>query len=334
MPDVSVVIPTFNRLQHLEAAVGSCFDGNDDLNVQVVIVDDGSTDGTREWLEELADPRLIIMSGDHHGAARARNIGLARANSDYIKFLDDDDLLNPGALKTQFGQIGRLAREEIPYGRVGWIGERGARIGEASHRVRGASEDALLHVMYNNIMTASPLHRKEALLKVGGFDETLDCHQEYELHLRLTANGYRFKFFDHLVYLQRHHASSNRISNNDRLVRDPLYGIKLLDRRLEMLTKAGDGHPNRDWVIGLARMYWNYGREMIRRGDHIAAKRYFARARELAGAKSIADPWYYRLTARLFGPWLAERMSECWVRMSGRTPIAALDQIDSGPTAS
>jgi glycosyltransferase involved in cell wall biosynthesis len=79
MPDVSVVIPTFNRLEYLKAAVASCFAGNEGLEVEVVIVDDGSTDGTPEWLETLAGPGIVVVAGRHRGAAAARNTGLGRA---------------------------------------------------------------------------------------------------------------------------------------------------------------------------------------------------------------------------------------------------------------
>jgi len=54
-PDVSVVIPTYNRKEYLKKAISSCFDGNEDINIEVIVIDDGSTDGTREYLKELSD---------------------------------------------------------------------------------------------------------------------------------------------------------------------------------------------------------------------------------------------------------------------------------------
>lgn len=105
MPDVSVIIPTYNRRSFLKEAVASCFAENDPLDLEVVIVDDGSTDGTREWLAQLDEPRIRPIFQEHRGAQQARNAGLETAEGEAIKFLDSDDYLYPGVLVAQWKKL-------------------------------------------------------------------------------------------------------------------------------------------------------------------------------------------------------------------------------------
>jgi len=103
MTDLSIIIPTYNRIWALPKAVDSCF--SDDCKVEVVVVDDGSTDGTREWLEERKD--VVSIRQDNWGKDWAVVAGMAAARGEYIRFLDDDDWLEPRA---NAGQLA-LARE-------------------------------------------------------------------------------------------------------------------------------------------------------------------------------------------------------------------------------
>ena len=103
MTDLSIIIPTYNRLWALPKAVDSgFFEGR---KVEVVVVDDGSTDGTREWLEDRKD--VVSIRQDNWGKDWAVAAGVAAAQGEYIRFLDDDDWLEPRANAEQLA----LARE-------------------------------------------------------------------------------------------------------------------------------------------------------------------------------------------------------------------------------
>ena len=108
MTDISIIIPTRNRLWSLPKAVGSCRSSL--LQIEIIVVDDGSTDGTKEWL--LRSDGLIYLSGDGWGKPWAVNKALAHATGKYIRFLDSDDWLNPGANEEQF-QLGETYGAEI-----------------------------------------------------------------------------------------------------------------------------------------------------------------------------------------------------------------------------
>lgn len=124
MPDVSVVIPTYNRRSFLKEAINSCFNGNDELGIEVVVVDDGSTDGTREWLKNLEDPRIRPVFQKHQGPQQARNAGLRAAEGETIKFLDSDDYLYSGTLSAQWKAL-EQSGADLCYGPIDIVDEDG-----------------------------------------------------------------------------------------------------------------------------------------------------------------------------------------------------------------
>jgi glycosyltransferase involved in cell wall biosynthesis len=100
-PHVSVVIPTFNRAGFIASAVRSCLmENTDNCVVEVIVVDDGSSDDTSGLMEEFGQVRYIPLDRNY-GRNRARNTGLRHAQGTYIKFLDSDDMLVPGSLGTE-----------------------------------------------------------------------------------------------------------------------------------------------------------------------------------------------------------------------------------------
>jgi len=149
VPDVSVIIPTYNRRSFLKEAVASCFAENDPLDFEVVLVDDGSTDGTREWLAQLDEPRIRPIFQEHRGAQQARNAGLEAAEGNAIKFLDSDDYLYPGVLREQYEAI-RETGADVCYGPIDIIDEDGEIRG---HKSNAAVEDLLGGVATGGVTT-------------------------------------------------------------------------------------------------------------------------------------------------------------------------------------
>ena len=99
-PRISVVVPVFNTAELLRAAVSSVLD-HSSAQVEVICIDDGSSDGSAQVLESMAasDSRVTVLSlGSNHGASAARNAGIERARGEYVFFLDSDDTVPPGAL--------------------------------------------------------------------------------------------------------------------------------------------------------------------------------------------------------------------------------------------
>ncbi|MDB5122996.1 MAG: hypothetical protein JWP94_1125 [Mucilaginibacter sp.] len=98
MTDVSVIIPTYNRLWSLPRAIASCRDTQCDT--EIIVVDDGSTDGTGDWLNQ--QPDLKVLYQPNQGQTYAINLGLSHASGKYVRFLDSDDFLVKGIIDKQF----------------------------------------------------------------------------------------------------------------------------------------------------------------------------------------------------------------------------------------
>jgi glycosyltransferase involved in cell wall biosynthesis len=106
--DVSIIIPSRNRLWSLPRAIESCRSST--LRVQIIVIDDGSTDGTAEWLKTQED--LEVLQGEGWGKPWGVNKALALARGTYLRYLDSDDWLNPGANEKQF-EISERAQADV-----------------------------------------------------------------------------------------------------------------------------------------------------------------------------------------------------------------------------
>ncbi len=200
-PACSIVIPTRNCLAYLPAALASVdMQGVEDL--EVVVVDDGSTDGTAEWL--TAEPRvrasLTLLSTGGVGPSRARNAAIAAARSDRIAFLDADDCWWPGKLARQLDFHARHPDTAFsftdymhvtPDGRTHgtcfafWGGTWGGSDGAFA-----AIADAEARLLATNVVgTSCVVASRKAIEAAGGF--SLDCKsaEDWDLWLRLAAAG-------------------------------------------------------------------------------------------------------------------------------------------------
>ncbi len=186
---VSLVIATFNhgRLlpEALDSAIGQTLEG-----VEIVVVDDGSTDDTPAVLARYGD-RIRVVHQSNRGLAAARNTGLAAARGAYVSFLDADDVLMPTKLAEQIAVL-----EQAPA--VGWTYcdvlieatatgtamRASERFGYAGRRLEGWLFPELIHG--NFIPAIAPLVRRTALDAAGGFDERLTALEDWDLWLRLS----------------------------------------------------------------------------------------------------------------------------------------------------
>ena len=127
-PTVSVVIPTHNRRELLLRTIHSVL-AQEALDFEVVVVDDGSTDGTAEAIRVLNDPRVRVLRNERPvGVAAARNMGAEAATGSWIALLDDDDLWSPEKLRQQLAAAEETGRSWVYAGSVE-IDERGVLLG-------------------------------------------------------------------------------------------------------------------------------------------------------------------------------------------------------------
>lgn len=185
-PEVCVVIPTRNRCDILARTLRTVL-WQQDVDLQVVVVDEGSSDATPAMLRAVRDPRLLVLRHDQpQGVAKARNAGIARCTAPWVAFLDDDDLWAPRKLRAQLDAL----RQD---GEAAWSCTGSVRVYGEQLRV-GAAEpvpgrrdiaDVLLH---NNVIpggASSVLASTELVRAVGGFDPRLSNLADWDLWTRL-----------------------------------------------------------------------------------------------------------------------------------------------------
>jgi glycosyltransferase involved in cell wall biosynthesis len=185
-PLVSVIIPTHNRAALLQRALDSVFSQwglGVEFDLDVIVVDDGSTDSTAAVVAEFAQVRCLCLSSQL-GASAARNAGIKASRGTFICFLDDDDVWLPGKLRLQVPVLERYPEAGAVYSQVFH-----QRVGKArppsSRAVSGSIFNALLTGDFY-ILTHSVLIRSEAIKKTGYFDESLSTSEDWDLWLRLS----------------------------------------------------------------------------------------------------------------------------------------------------
>lgn len=190
-PLVSVIMPCYNRMDIIERAVQSVMD-QCHTHWELWLVDDGSTDGTREWCEQQAtqDPRIrVVALAVNGGVSHARNQGLARANGQYIMYLDSDNRWDPRYMAAMVGAYAREPDAAALYsGLYSYEGEREKLAGV----LFGAFNRGLL--FNNNYIDLNAFsHTREAYQQLGGFDEALprfvdwDLIRRYSLYARVVS---------------------------------------------------------------------------------------------------------------------------------------------------
>ncbi len=203
---VSVVLPSYNRAHLIRRAIASVL-SQSYRAFELVVVDDGSTDGTREVMDTLDDPRIqYIRHSRNRGAAAARNTGIGAGEGEYVAFQDSDDEWLPHKLQRQMDVLTRSSPQiGVVYSSFWKVRGSGKRvypprsrrwaslIPSEVRRLEGDIRTALLRG--NPVTTQAALVRRACFDRVGTFDERLPCLQDWELWLRVSQH-YHFAFVD------------------------------------------------------------------------------------------------------------------------------------------
>ncbi len=196
-PHVSVIIPTFNRAHMLERAIQSVLDQTY-KDIEVIVVDDGSTDWTHELLESQRGEIVALFHEKNRGPAAARNTGIAASKAPLIAFLDSDDYWLPRKLEvqvrffTEHPEAVACQTEEI------WV-RRGKRVNPRKIHKKPSGHMFVPSLRLCLISPSAVMIKKEILDQIGWFDETLPACEDYDLWLRLTSKWPVYLIPEHLV---------------------------------------------------------------------------------------------------------------------------------------
>lgn len=183
---ISVIIPAYNAEKTIRETAESVL-SQSFRDLELIIINDGSTDKTVEVVSGLADERIHLFSYPNAGPQRSRNRGIEKAAGDYISFLDADDLWTTDKLESQLTALQENPTCAVAYSWTDFIDESGNRL-PGGQRFSFANDVYEQFFLGNFLGSGSnPLIRKDALLTVGPFDESVIAAQDWEMWIRLAA---------------------------------------------------------------------------------------------------------------------------------------------------
>lgn len=193
-PRVSIVLPTYNRVEDLKVAIGSVV-AQDFRDWELIVVDDGSTDATPVFLKELQSvlgAKLQVIVSQNGGASAARNQGIARAAGDIVAFLDSDDFWLPQKLGFQVEILDRRPDCGFSFTDYSALNEAGEMQMER-HEIPATLKDCIypevLELRSNFITTPSTIVRRNQLLAAGPFDREMKICEDIDLWRRLSRRS-------------------------------------------------------------------------------------------------------------------------------------------------
>ncbi|HKN12196.1 MAG TPA: glycosyltransferase family A protein [Candidatus Binatus sp.] len=184
-PEVSVIIPTYNRRAMLLEAIDSVLAQSANA-LELIVIDDGSTDGTAEHLTLLAK-NIRFEHIDHRGPAAARNRGVAMARAPLIAFLDSDDLWAPAKLERQLVFMRTNPACAISQTNEIWI-RNGRRVAPGVRHCKRAGDIFIDSLRTCLITTSAVMMRIDLFRSLGGFDEIMTAAEDYDLWLRILID--------------------------------------------------------------------------------------------------------------------------------------------------
>lgn len=186
MPTISVIVPAYNAQNTILETIASVR-AQTFTDFELIIVDDGSSDRTLELLQNIQDSRIKLVTYENGGVSVARNRGVSLATSEYLAFIDADDLWTPDKLELQLAALQQHPTAGVAYSWTCFM-ERHGKFFHADNPVyfEGNVHAELLKT--NFLLSGSnPLIRRDALASVGEFAPTLTHAEEWDLYLRLAA---------------------------------------------------------------------------------------------------------------------------------------------------
>jgi len=253
-PTVSVIIPTYNRAHLVGRAIQSVLNQTY-KDFELIIVDDGSTDNTKEAVKEFQkkDKRIrYIRHKENKGGSATRNTGIRVANGEYIAFLDSDDEWLSEKLERQIGFFEQSTDNiGIVYCGYQYISDRTEKIISEKPPYKKVFNEIDLVNMYK-VKTSTILIKKPIVSKIIGFDPLLESFQDWDFSLRVAKHCTFRQLSDILV---RCYVHEDRITSN---IKAKIRGLeRVLEKHLAKFTKDPRAFSNQQRFLG--SLYCQFG---------------------------------------------------------------------------
>ncbi len=293
-PLVSVVIPCFNSEKYIQQAIESVLN-QDYKNIEIIVVDDLSDDSSVSLLKNFGRRISLVVNSRRSGACRARNTGLECSKGKYIKFLDSDDFLDTNVISRQVQLSETLNEKTIVYGNFSIFKTNSKKLVNTKIEIK----NQVHQLLFKDILTSTPLHRRYMLEKVGGFDPRFDSGQEWNLHIRLASHGFTFIHDELNVYYYRVHDDAHRISNKRKKITEDKIRNEI--NKISMTANSINFNSQADLMALIAMKYWWLGRKALRSGLNDMAGICFNFSKSTTSDYKRFWPFYYTILTFILG---------------------------------
>ena len=211
MPKISVIIPAYNAMNYLPETLKSVLKQTF-TDFEILIVNDGSSDDIVEWVSQITDPRVKLISQTNQGVSAARNMGIRKSQGEYIALLDADDLWEPVKLEKQVRKLEANPSIGLVYTWTSFIDQFSKPTGVSivSHLEGNVWKDIVVRDMIST--GSSTMIRSECFDKVGLFDSDLCIGEDRDMWTRIAAI-YPFAVIKEPLTLYRRHPQNTTKSN-------------------------------------------------------------------------------------------------------------------------
>lgn len=284
MPKVTIIIPSYNCEAYIAETIGSVRNQTF-KDIELIVVDDGSTDKTREIVESFGEPVRLIAQQNQRVCA-ARNRGIREAKGEFICLLDHDDYWYPYKLEAQVETLEQHREAGVAYAPfIRWYSDADGRFPEPSTlmpppSIEGTDLDGSGWIYHQFLLdcwmlTSSAMFRKEVFEKCGVFDEALPYSEDWDLWIRISRE-YQFIKLKRANTLYRQHPQQGNL-----MVRDVDYRTVLLEKTIKKwgyCSQDGRCTPQEVFLKTLAAYHAGFGLHHLQAGNIGTASKSFLKA--------------------------------------------------------
>jgi glycosyltransferase involved in cell wall biosynthesis len=291
VPQVSVVIATYNRANFLPETIDSVLQQTFQ-EYELIVVDDGSTDGTRTLLQSYPS-RVSYLYQQNRGPSAARNLGVRHARAPWIAFQDSDDLSKPDHLETLYAYANDHPDCGMVFANGAYLGgpfrKRETIIPEAKSRRLANNGVRLVDLFEKSVVRLqASLISKEAYLAVGGHDESLRICMDLDLSFRLFMR-YPVAYLDRVVFLYRRHEGNAGRNEELRLTEN----IRVIQKLIEQFPEVERELGRRRIAERMSYRYYRLAKGRWKRGQRELARNAIQQATSLC--PFVLKYQFYRL---------------------------------------
>ena len=275
-PLVSIIICTYNGLPWLKESISSALNQSYD-NCEIIIVDDGSKDNTKNLIETNFSKKVRYYYQNNKGLSSARNLGLKLAKGDYIQFLDADDLIPLNKIENHVNFLREHTKIDIVYSHCKtFFNEELNKQYDWDRKPFYANGDIFCKMLEKTfLLPHMALSNKFFLNKVGDFDTTINSCVDYDFWLRVALCGGNFHFLDDGMFvLYRVH--NNNISSrlNSQFAINGLAVLKNIELKInkdDQIIRKKIKKTRGSWIFKRGRAYLNEGERYLAYKDMVTS---------------------------------------------------------------